>query len=88
MPHSVRGSLDYFTQFAPTFPSYDHCSACSPDVINAYKQEGFNFVLNAGNDPEYVLKLSGLADMVQDIKLDEVMEMACGDSFSISSCDS
>jgi len=43
--------------------SYDCCSACSSKVIEAYKQEGWEFVKKALSEKDYVAELSGLADV-------------------------
>ena len=43
--------------------SYDCCSACSSRVLEAYEQDGWEFVKRALNEKDYVEELSGLAEV-------------------------
>lgn len=43
--------------------AFPHCSACSKPVIDAYRQEGWEFVKKALADRQYVAELSGLAEV-------------------------
>lgn len=44
-------------------PSYDCCSACSPKIINAYKENGWEFIKRALTEKDYITELSGLAEV-------------------------
>lgn len=46
-----------------TGKSYDCCSACSPKIIQAYKQDGYDFIKRALTEKDYVTELSGLAEV-------------------------
>lgn len=63
VPHSIRGFLSTFHNMLIHGPSYDCCSACSEKVINAYQQDGWEFVKRAMNEKGYVEELSGLAEV-------------------------
>jgi ubiquitin-like modifier-activating enzyme ATG7 len=44
-------------------PAYDCCSACSPKIVNAYKQDGWEFIKRALTEKDYITELSGLAEV-------------------------
>lgn len=72
VPHTLRGSLwshDMRLTVTQRFPS---CTACSAPVIHEYRRSGFNFVLNACNQPNYLEKLAGLEELLKRPDLDEV----------------
>lgn len=46
--------------------SYDCCSACSPKIVNAYTQDGWNFIKRALTEKDYISELSGLAQVQRD----------------------
>jgi len=63
VPHSIRGFLSTFNNMLIHGPNYDCCSACSEKVMNAYEQDGWQFVQKAMNEKGYVEELSGLAEV-------------------------
>jgi len=63
VPHSIRGFLSTFHNMLIHGPNYDCCSACSEKVMNAYEQDGWEFVKKAMNEKGYVEELSGLAEV-------------------------
>lgn len=63
VPHQIRGFLADFKNMVIKGQSYDCCSACSPKIVDAYKQDGFNFVKRALQESDYVEELSGLAEV-------------------------
>lgn len=63
VPHQVRGFLSNFQNLVIKGNSYDCCSACSPQIIDAYKADGWHFVKRALNEKGYVEELSGLAEV-------------------------
>ncbi|EFX03568.1 autophagy ubiquitin-activating enzyme [Grosmannia clavigera kw1407] len=63
VPHQIRGFLANFQNMLIQGPAYPHCSACSAQILNAYRQEGWDFVKKALGDREYVTELSGLAEI-------------------------
>ncbi|KAJ2124075.1 Autophagy protein 7 [Coemansia sp. RSA 720] len=48
--HQIRGYLIGFRQHAIVGQASSLCTACSPSVINAYRQHGFDFLLRAFNN--------------------------------------
>ena len=63
IPHQIRGFLSNFSSIVVTGRNYNSCSACSDNIVNAYKQDGWGFVERALNESGYVEKLSGLAEV-------------------------
>ena len=63
VPHTVRGFLSSFTSMNIVGRSYDCCSACSDKVVDAYKQDGWEFVEKALNSKDHVEELSGLKEV-------------------------
>ncbi|KAI0156811.1 hypothetical protein GGR57DRAFT_71293 [Xylariaceae sp. FL1272] len=63
VPHQIRGFLNRFQNLVIKGESYPCCSACSPPIISAYRNEGWEFVKKALEDKDYVAELSGLAEV-------------------------
>ncbi|EAL87716.1 putative autophagy ubiquitin-activating enzyme ApgG [Aspergillus fumigatus Af293] len=63
VPHQIRGFLSSFENISVIGRSYDCCSACSINVVNAYNEQGWEFVMKALNEPGYVEELSGLREV-------------------------
>lgn len=63
VPHQIRGFLSTFQNMVIRGESYDCCSACSPKILDAYRQDGWGFVKKALEEKDYVAELSGLADV-------------------------
>ncbi|KAJ5150968.1 Ubiquitin-like modifier-activating enzyme atg7 [Penicillium canariense] len=63
VPHQIRGFLATFENITVTGQSYSCCSACSEKVASAYREQGWEFVRKALNEPGYVEELSGLKEV-------------------------
>jgi ubiquitin-like modifier-activating enzyme ATG7 len=63
VPHQIRGYVSTFQNLVIRGESYDSCSACSPKILDAYRQEGWGFVRRALLEKDYVAELSGLAEV-------------------------
>jgi ubiquitin-like modifier-activating enzyme ATG7 len=63
VPHQVRGYVSTFQNIVIRGQSYDNCSACSPKILDAFRKDGWNFVKRALEEKDYVLELSGLAEV-------------------------
>ncbi|THC90820.1 hypothetical protein EYZ11_009723 [Aspergillus tanneri] len=81
VPHQIRGFLSTFENIPIAGKSYRCCSACSDNVVDAYKSQGWDFVLKALNKTGYMEELSGLKEvhstaeaMVADIEWDDFSE--------------
>ena len=69
VPHQMRGFLASFSNITIRGDSYDCCSACSDKIVDAYKQDGWDFVVRALNEKGFVEDLSGLTEVRTDISL-------------------
>ena len=63
VPHQIRGFLSTFENITIHGRSYPCCSACSDNIVGAYKSQGWEFVQKALNEPGYVEELSGLKEV-------------------------
>lgn len=63
VPHQIRGYVSTFQNLVIRGQSYDCCSACSPKVLAAYREDGWAFLKRALQDKDYVAELSGLAEV-------------------------
>lgn len=74
VPHQIRGFLANYQNMLIKGQSYDCCSACSPKIVDAYKNDGFNFVKKALEQSDYVEELSGLAEVKRKAMEADVQE--------------
>ncbi|KAL1846043.1 Autophagy protein 7 [Paecilomyces lecythidis] len=63
VPHQIRGFLSNFSNISVVGRSYDCCSACSDNIVEAYKADSWEFVKRALNEKGYVDELSGLKEV-------------------------
>ncbi|PFH58246.1 hypothetical protein XA68_13979 [Ophiocordyceps unilateralis] len=63
VPHQIRGHISTFQNLVIRGHSYDCCSACSPKIVAAYRQDGWAFLRRALQEADYVGELSGLAEV-------------------------
>jgi len=63
IPHQIRGFLSTFQNKIISGQSYDCCSACSPKIVDAYKEDGWDFIKRALTEKDYITELSGLAEV-------------------------
>jgi hypothetical protein len=61
----------------PTTPLFSHCTACSTAVLSAFAANKFDMFIKAANNPKYLEDLAGISTLLNDSKIDEVIE--CGD---------
>jgi ubiquitin-like modifier-activating enzyme ATG7 len=62
IPHQVRGSLVSYTMMTPTVPAFKHCTACSAPIVEAYRKDNIELVLQTCQtaDGSYLEAISGL----------------------------
>ncbi|QLG73001.1 hypothetical protein HG535_0E00850 [Zygotorulaspora mrakii] len=65
-PHQIRGFLNNFSTLKVETPAYNHCSACSGQVVSTCRELGWKFVKSALNDYKYIEDLSGLTAVQQE----------------------
>ena len=63
VPHQIRGFLSNFSNVVTWGKCYECCSACSNAIIEAYRNDGWEFVKRALNERDYVEELSGLKEV-------------------------
>ena len=63
VPHSIRGYVSTFQNIVIRGQSYNSCSACSPKILEAYRNDGWGFLKRALQEKDYVAELSGLAEV-------------------------
>lgn len=67
VPHSLRGFLHRHQLVVPATESFHNCTACSPLVLEQYAKDGWAFLLEVFNNPDYLEQVSGLADLHKDM---------------------
>lgn len=68
VPHQIRGFLNNFSTLKLETPAYEYCSACSVPIIEACKEQEWDFLQNALTDPKFVERLSGLEKVQKDVE--------------------
>ncbi len=63
IPHQIRGFLGSFSTQIIMGQKYEKCTACSPAVLNAYKDKGLDFLVSALANPEFLEDLTGLSTL-------------------------
>lgn len=63
VPHQIRGFLGSFQNLILRGENYPQCSGCSLPVLDAYSNNGWEFVKQALNEKDYIPELSGLAEV-------------------------
>jgi ubiquitin-like modifier-activating enzyme ATG7 len=63
VPHQIRGFLGNFDTMKIWGPSYPSCSACSPNITKAWREQGWEFVKQALNTPDIINDISGLSEV-------------------------
>ncbi|CAD5110770.1 unnamed protein product [Dimorphilus gyrociliatus] len=81
VPHHIRGHMSKFTQVFPTSLAFNHCSACSKPVLDAFEKDEFEFLLKVFNEFDYLEKVSGL-DELQKGSSDAVVDYSDIDELS------
>mgnify|MGYP002713852362 CR=1 FL=1 len=73
VPQQVRGYLSDFTTLTMFNYAFEHCTACSPAVLNAYEQGGHDMILDVCNDSaclEHITRLDDLKRETDALDLD------------------
>lgn len=61
MPHQIRGSIVSYTMMTPTVPAFPHCTGCCESIVQAYDDQGFDFVKQSCcNDGKFLEDVAGL----------------------------
>ncbi|XP_074644713.1 ubiquitin-like modifier-activating enzyme ATG7 isoform X2 [Tubulanus polymorphus] len=76
VPHQMRGFLSRFHTVLPASRAFECCTACSEIVLNAYQTDGFDFLIKAFNDPNYLEELTGLKKLQEESDNIEVWDFS------------
>lgn len=79
LPHQLRGTFGQFSIMQYCSNAFSKCTGCSEKVIGMYLEQGFEFVRQACNDPDFledVCELKELANVNEDdlIEVDEFID--------------
>ncbi|XP_045104855.1 ubiquitin-like modifier-activating enzyme ATG7 isoform X5 [Portunus trituberculatus] len=76
VPHSLRGFLGRHQLLTPASTSFDQCSGCCREVLKAYMEEGFEFLLKVFNSTAYLEEVSGLSRLHHCVDDSQVWELS------------
>ena len=76
VPHQIRGFLSHFTQVLPATTAFSRCPACSQSVLDAYKKDGFEFLLRVFDDASFLEHISGLKELRNSVNFDDVLTLS------------
>ena len=66
VPHQLRGFLAQFRTVPIVGAAYDRCTGCSERVVKAYEEQGFDMLLRAFNETEFLPELTGLKALYEE----------------------
>jgi ubiquitin-like modifier-activating enzyme ATG7 len=73
LPHQIRGSVSHFDQTIHNVPPFEHCIACSQQIIDAYLEHDFELIKHVSFYPQYLETLSGIDKLTQNIDPDQMV---------------
>ena len=76
VPHSIRGFLYRHQQVLPATEAFYNCTACSPLVLERYAADGYSFLEQVFNNPDFLEQVSGLAELQKEVPTVEVLIMS------------
>nr|BAX30162.1 ubiquitin-activating enzyme E1 [Polyandrocarpa misakiensis] len=79
IPHQIRGFLSHYQTLLPTTYSFSKCTACSELVLDRYRSNKVDFLLEVFNSPpKYLEDVTGLTQLHQETALaeDEILELS------------
>lgn len=68
LPHQIRGHLSTFKNTIIQGEAYEQCTACSKAIIDKYRAEDVDFIINACNDTSLLEATSGLQAMKESME--------------------
>ncbi|CAH0554782.1 unnamed protein product [Brassicogethes aeneus] len=76
IPHTVRGFLSSFNQVLPATEKFKQCVACSTTVVEEYRKNGFEFLLQVFNSSKFLEDLTGLSEMFKETECVDVWDLS------------
>ena len=76
IPHQIRGFLSRFQTLQPSGESFQSCTGCASIVIEKYKSEGFDFLMQVFNASSFLEDLTGLTELflaTKDIEIPDII---------------
>jgi len=78
LAHQIRGTVATYTMMTPTVPAFPSCTACSENVVQEYRKDGFEFVKKVCCDANgsYLERVSGLEEFREEAarKMEECLD--------------
>ncbi|KAF2072280.1 hypothetical protein CYY_006412 [Polysphondylium violaceum] len=80
VPHQLRGFLSHY-QTMPLFGHpFKHCTACSDQILEEFKNRGWDFILQVLNDSTCLTKIAGIDNLNQeDVNIDWEIDLSDDD---------
>lgn len=72
LPQQIRGDLNNFSSNILYGEAFDKCIACSKEIIEEFKKDKEQFLLQACGRPDYLEDLTGITKMMNEVDLDAV----------------
>ncbi|KAJ9119946.1 hypothetical protein QFC24_005429 [Naganishia onofrii] len=66
VPHQLRGFLGQWKTMLIEGAAYDRCTGCSGKIVDAYRELGFDMLLRAFNEPDYLQSITGLDELYEE----------------------
>ncbi|XP_023947303.2 ubiquitin-like modifier-activating enzyme ATG7 [Bicyclus anynana] len=83
VPHSIRGFLHSYQTVQPTYRKFNQCTACSDVVIDKYRVEGIQFLLDVFDSPRHLESVTGLSELQVTAQMSEVLTLSDDDQDSV-----
>ncbi|XP_076037635.1 autophagy-related 7 [Oratosquilla oratoria] len=80
VPHSIRGFIARHQVLTPATQAFNQCTACSKNVLSAYREEGFEFLLKVFNNPSFLEEITELNKLHQGTNAAEIWELSDSES--------
>ncbi|KAJ9104634.1 hypothetical protein QFC21_002132 [Naganishia friedmannii] len=66
VPHQLRGFLGQWKTMLIEGAAYDRCTGCSVKIVEAYRERGFDMLLRAFNESDYLQSITGLDELYEE----------------------
>lgn len=64
VPHSIRGSINDFEQIHPATERFGQCVACSKQIIDQYRNRGYDFLFEVFSSSKCLEDVSGISELL------------------------